>query len=131
MTATPDDSSLPTPTPTPTPTAADGRVDFAGEWEIVERDWADPKAHSRFLMLCSTSHRLDEAGKRYRAVRDADPARREEATRQIDALLSLAMQSLATLKTTPTPKHPAITFVAFGVAIVIVGSAIWSMLRNQ
>jgi len=102
----------------------------ASAWENVEREWASDAAHKRFLALCVASHRLPEAGKRYRRVRDDDPARAVEAKRRIDALLALATEQLLVHKTPPPEKGtPRITFIAVGVALVIVAVTLWQLAR--
>jgi hypothetical protein len=100
-------------------------------WKKVVAEWGDERAHKAFLLLCSTSGALGEAGRRYREVRENDPARADEAKRQIDKLLGMAMQNITALKT-ESPKSANRT-ILFGVAIVIAGalglSAIWVLLR--
>lgn len=63
-------------------------------WRQVIADWDNPQAHRAFLTLCAAHHALPEAGKRYRRLRDQDPARAADAQRHIDNVLAMAMQSL-------------------------------------
>jgi hypothetical protein len=111
--------------------APDPRVDeLASAWANVERDWASDDAHRRFLALCSAYDRLAEAGKRYRRVREEDPARAVEAERRIDGLLALATEQLLRQKTPPPKKGtPRLTFIAIGITAAIVGMTLWQLAR--
>jgi hypothetical protein len=70
-------------------------------WEKVDQAWDDPEAHRRFIALCRTLGRLAEAGGRYRAVRETDPARAESAKAQIDALIAAAMVEMQAHRSPP------------------------------
>ncbi len=99
-------------------------------WEAVEANWSSDDAHRRFLGLCAASGQLPEAGRRYRRVRDDDPARAAEAGRRIDALLALATEQLLRHQTPrPEARAPRVTFLAVGVALVIVGVTLWQLAR--
>lgn len=113
------------------PERAEPSVDaVTSAWENVEREWGSDAAHERFLAVCVASHRMPEAGKLYRRVRDDDPARAVEAKRRIDALLAIAAEQLLVHKTTPPEKGtPRITFVAVGVALMIVAVTLWQLAR--
>lgn len=113
-----DDDPLPSPS-------------LAPAWEHVLRDWNDEVAHRKFLALCSATDRLAEAGRCYRTVRDNDPERAEMASRQIDELLSLAMQNLAVLKTKPRRRtRKTLMFLfALGVSLALVVTALGTLLR--
>lgn len=115
----------------PDPDADDSSTDeLVRAWQSVERDWTNDEAHRRFLALCAVSDRLAEAGRRYRRVRDEDPARAPQAERSIDALLAIATEQLLQHKTPPPQKStPRLTFVALGVAAVIVGMTLWQLAR--
>ncbi len=100
-------------------------------WQRVEESWDDEKAHKAFLTLCASVDRLGDAGRRYRAIRESDPARAEVASAQIDRVLGLAMQNLAVLKT-PHEKRSGRTkmlLVAVGVSGAMIASAVWALLR--
>lgn len=97
----------------------------------LEGEWDDPAAHKKVLALGDALDRLAEVGKRYRAIRDARPDRAEVATKQIDALLGLAMTRVArTEKTDAKPTKSRIEWVAFGVSAALIAAALWSMLRG-
>ncbi|HEY8428597.1 MAG TPA: hypothetical protein VIL20_09495 [Sandaracinaceae bacterium] len=100
-------------------------------WKRVEAAWDDEAVHQAFVALCASTDRLAEAGKRYRTVRESDPARAEVAAAQIDRILAIAMQSLAALQTRPSPRSAKnkVLFVAMGVSGAIVASAAWALLR--
>ena len=100
-------------------------------WERVEADWANQDSHRRFVAVCVALDRLAEAGKRYRAVRDTDPARRDEAVRQIDGLIALATQQLQDTRVVPAShEHKrTLTWVAFFIMLLLMGAGILLLLR--
>ncbi len=99
-------------------------------WEEVDRAWDDPETHRRFLALASTLGRLDVAGARYRAMRDANPARREQADAQIQKLLGLALASLGTLKSAPLPNARRwVNVVGVALGFLLFALAAWALLR--
>ncbi|MFK7991763.1 MAG: hypothetical protein AB8I08_37445 [Sandaracinaceae bacterium] len=107
----------------------DDPIDTA--WIEVEANWTDEGAHKRFLMLCQGLDRLSEAGTRYRAVKDADPERREVAEAQIDRLLGLAMQQLQVLKTEPKRRSGkmVLLLLAVGVSGSMIATALMLLSR--
>jgi hypothetical protein len=110
-----------------------GRVDPIDQaWERVEADWANQDAHRRFVGVCVALDRLPEAGKRYRAVRDTDPARREDAAKQIDGLIALASQQLQDTRVVPAShEHKrTLTWVAFFMMLLLMGAGILLLLRT-
>ncbi len=109
---------------------ADDAIESA--WQRVLAAWDDEKAHKAFLMLCASTGQLSEAGRRYRDVRERDPERAEIAKAQIDRVLGLAMQSLATLKTEPTARsaRTKVLLVAMGVSGAMIAAALWAALRS-
>lgn len=105
-------------------------------WKEVEARWDDPTAHKKFLTLADSLDALAVAGQRYRAVKeqatkDGDAARAAAASKQIDALLGLAMGRVkAVEKTAPPPKRSRVEWIAFGVSTALIAAALWSMLRS-
>lgn len=99
--------------------------------ELTDERWDDDKAHQAFLTLCASTDRLAEAGRRYRAVREQDPSRGERASKQIDRILGLAMQSLSALKTEPQVKNVKLRMflVATGMTLAFAAAAAWAVLR--
>lgn len=108
---------------------ADDAVETA--WQKVLEQWDDDQAHKQFLVLCSSTKQLAQAGKRYRAVREAGDERAEEAKRRIDALLGLAMQDIATLKSPPKQGRGAVFWVATALCIGLVGFALSLVLQAR
>ena len=92
-------------------------------WAKVEARWGDEEAHQRFVGICAALGRLPEAGRRYRAVQQSDPARAEAASRQIDRLLALAAQQLQDTRVVPatTGHKRTLTWVAFFIMLVLMG----------
>ena len=101
-------------------------------WAKVEADWGSEEAHRRFVGVCVALDQLPEAGKRYRQVRDGDPARREEAAKHIDTLIALATQQLQNTKVAPstTGHKRTLTWLAFTMMLVLMGVGIWLLLRS-
>ena len=100
-------------------------------WARVEADWGNEEAHRRFVGVCVALDRLPEAGKRYRQVREADPARREEAAAHIDRLIVLATQQLQDTRAVPntTGHKRTLTWAAFFIMLVLMGAGAWLLLR--
>jgi len=101
-------------------------------WDRVEADWGNQNAHRRFVGVCVALDRLPDAGKRYRAVRETDPARREDAVKQIDGLIALAAQQLQDTRVVPAShEHKrTLTWVAFFIMLVLMGAGILLFLRT-
>jgi len=101
-------------------------------WARVEAEWGNEDVHRRFVGLCVALDRLPDAGKRYRQVREADPARREHATKQIDALIALATQQLQDTRVRPTStEHKrTLTWAAFFIMLVLMGAGVWLLARG-
>jgi len=101
-------------------------------WKRVEADWGNQDAHRRFVGVCVALDRLPEAGKHYRAVRETDPARREDAVKQIDGLIALAAQQLQDTRVIPAShEHKrTLTWVAFFIMLVLMGAGILLLLRT-
>ena len=102
-------------------------------WSRVESAWDDDENHRRFLSLCVAFDRLPEAGQRYRAVRENDPTRKDEAQRRIDELIVIATQKLretGTDKFQPRDTKRRLGIYTFVVMSLLVIIAIWLMLRG-
>ncbi len=109
-----------------------GSVDPIDEaWAKVEADWGNEEAHRRFVGVCVALDQLPEAGKRYRAVRETDPARREDAAKQIDTLIVLATQQLQDTRAGPpaTEHKRTLTWAAFFIMLMLMGAALLFLLR--
>lgn len=101
-------------------------------WAKVEAEWGSEDAHRRFVGVCVALDRLAEAGKRYRKVRETDPARREDAVKQIDTLIVLATQQLQDTRVEPTrTEHKrTLTWAAFFIMLVLMGVGILRLIRG-
>ena len=101
-------------------------------WARVEADWGNEEAHRRFVGACVALDRLPEAGKRYREVRENDPARREDAAKQIDKLIGLATQQLqdTRLKPATTEHKRTLTWAAFFIMLVLMGAGVLLLMRG-
>lgn len=100
-------------------------------WERVAADWGNQEWHRRFVGVCVALDRLPEAGKRYRAVRDSDPARRDQAEKQIDSLIALATQQLQDTRVRPAPNEHkrTLTWAAFFIMLLLMGAGLLLLLR--
>jgi len=101
-------------------------------WARVEAEWGNEDAHRRFVGVCVALDRLPEAGKRYREVRETDPARRDEAAKQIDTLIVLATQQLQDTRVLPanTEHKRTLTWAAFFIMLVLMGAGVLLLLRG-
>jgi hypothetical protein len=113
------------------PPAAPAADPFDAAWREVEGQWGDDAAHRKFIAFCAGMGALEQAGRRYRMVRDSDPARADEARRRIDAVLGAAIQRMdLTRAARPNPTR-RIQWVAFGLSLFFVLYALLSVLRGR
>jgi hypothetical protein len=100
-------------------------------WGKVEGDWENEDAHRRFIGVCVALDQLPEAGRRYREVRESDPARHDDAARHIDQLISLAAQQLQDTRVAPSSvdQKRTLTWVAFTIMLALMGAGVWLLLR--
>ncbi len=101
-------------------------------WARVEAEWENEDAHRRFVGVCVALDRLSEAGQRYREVRETDPARRDDAAKQIDTLIALATQQLQDTRVQPaTTEHKrTLTWAAFFIMLMLMGAGVLLMMRG-
>jgi len=109
-------------------TASNGACDEA--FRALENDWESDDAHRRFLAFCSTRGELAEAGRLYRAVRDSDPSRRDEASKRLAAILAAAFATLDASRARTTRKRARIGYVAAGALLVLLAYALLAVLRR-
>jgi hypothetical protein len=99
-------------------------------WRRLEQEWSSDDAHRRFIAFCAAQEALDQAGRRYRAVRDGDPTRREDAARRLDAVMAAAMQQLARARSPgPAPKR-RIMWLMVGACGFVILQAVLALLRR-
>ena len=95
-------------------------------WGRLLSQWDDDEAHGKFIGLCATMGCLPEAGRLYREVRETDPERRAMAEKQIDRLLTHAMQSLEAHRTEPPKRSPrTLLLVAILMMLGMIAAASW------
>ena len=104
---------------------------FESAWREVEAHWGEDSAHRKFIAFCAAQGALHEAGKRYRAVRDSDEARREDAKKRIDAVLASAFSSLDVLRDNRPQAPKRLQWVAIGMCVFLVLYALFSLLRAR
>jgi len=100
-------------------------------WRELEARWTEEAAHRRFIAFCAAQGALAEAGRRYRELRERDPARSEEAKRRLDAVLSAAMQSMELARTHKPPKPKRMHWVIVGMCAFLVIYGVLSILRAR
>ena len=107
-----------------------GDVSLEEAWAQVQRRWDDDRVHQRFIAVCDAVGRLDEAGARYREVREQDPERATEAKRRIDQIVTRALATLQAQRVDP-PKRPrrGLFWVSVLVFLAISLTTIW-MIRG-
>lgn len=99
-------------------------------WEDVVAAWDEGDRHKRFLVLAEATGHLAEAGKRYRGVKESDPARRAEAERRIDEILGRAMAQMKIVEQRePTKARSRLEWVAFGVSAALIAAALYQLVR--
>jgi hypothetical protein len=96
----------------------------------LEAHWSEDKAHKRFIAFCAAQGALAEAGKRYRKVREEDPARAEEAARRIDAVLAQALQHMQLTKSEVKPATRNLRWVV-GACVCLALFALLTLLRAR
>jgi hypothetical protein len=104
---------------------------YAAAWSEVERNWGDDTAHRKFIAFCAAQGALDQAGRRYRLVRDSDPTRKSEAARRIDAVLATALQTMDLARSERPTRGSRLQWVAFGVSAFFLLYALLSVLRAR
>ncbi len=101
------------------------RKDVEQAWRELEAAWDDDAAHRRFIALCQFQGALAEAGRRYRAVQDRDPTRREEARRRLGAVLAAALSTLELARAQPAARRTRLFWAACGVCL---GLCVYALL---
>lgn len=88
-------------------------------WAKVQEHWDDDKVHAAFLEYARTRFQLPEAGGRYRAIKENDPARAEVAQQKLQQLMILALSMLESARDDGPSGAPRwISALAFAVAAV-------------
>jgi hypothetical protein len=101
---------------------------FDAAFREVEARWGEEAAHRKFIAFCAAQGALAEAGRRYRKVREEDPARSEEARRRIDAILASAMQTMELTRSDAKPPSNRLRWVV-GACVCLALLALLSILR--
>ena len=99
-------------------------------WRKLDQDWSSDEAHRRFIALCSQRGALEEAGRRYRAVRDADPARQADAAPRLDAVMAAALEQLAQTRAPTPPPTRRIMWLMVGACGFVIIQAVLALLRR-
>lgn len=109
--------------------------DAEGAWTELQDDaWTDDKAHERFLLLADAAGELAEAGRRYRAAKEAadragDAERKARADRQLERIVALAMARMARERTTAPVRRGRLEWVLYGLSAMLLVAALWNLAR--
>jgi len=107
--------------------------DLQAAWHVVDTKWFDPAPHRRFVALCAARGELAEAARCYRLVRDADPVRRAEAERRLEAVQQAALLSLLAGRANPrsptSARRARLFWLVCGVCAGLCGYGILTVLR--
>jgi hypothetical protein len=97
-------------------------------WQRVLESWGDPEVHRKFVALCASLGALAEAGTRYRAIREKDPARAEVAAAQIAKIVAAAVSGLEPLRTPPRKRPPlALYVIAAVIAVALLAGVFYAL----
>lgn len=100
-------------------------------WKNTLDHWNDDKAHAAFLEFAAAKGELPEAAGRYREIKDAGGERSEMAAKKLSAIVTIAMQMLASERTDPGKKPPTwLTVIVMMVSFAIVGWVASIILRH-
>lgn len=97
----------------------------------LERNWVSDDAHRRFIALCAARGALGDAGRRYRHVRESDPARSDDAARRLQQVTAAALEQLARTRSARPPRSRRAMWLMVGVCGFIVIQAVLALLRAR
>jgi hypothetical protein len=100
-------------------------------WRKLEQDWDSDEAHRRFVAYCAQHGALDQAGRRYRQVRDANPARRDAATRRLSAVMVAALEQLSLARTPPRAARRRLVWLMVGACGFLLLQAVLALLHRR
>lgn len=107
------------------------RDPVAAAFRELEQNWASDDAHRRFIALCAAHAALGEAGRRYRGVREADPARREDAARRLQQVTAAALEQLALARSARPQRSRRMMWLMVGICGFFVIQAVLALLRAR
>lgn len=102
---------------------------LAAVWEQLLGDWHSDQKHAAFLEACRVKGQLAEAARHYRQEMRSEPSRARKAEQQLQAIAAQAMASLEATRTPPGETKRWITWMAFGVSLLLVVGSILLMTR--
>lgn len=99
-------------------------------WSDVLDAWDDEDAHKRFVVLADATGRLAEAGRRYREVKEREPARSDVADRRIGEILAKAIAQMKVMeRSEPAKARSRLEWIALGVSTALIAAALWQLVR--
>lgn len=99
-------------------------------WRRLEQDWDNEEAHRRFIAFCAMHGALDHAGRLYRAVRDADPVRRDDAARRLNAVMAAAVEQLSLTRTPRSARSRRLMWLMVGACGFVIIRAVLALLHR-
>lgn len=105
------------------------RVLIGAAWDKLQAEWQSDEAHRRFIALCATYGALGEAGSRYRALREADPARSGEIELRQKAVMAAALAQMSGARTPRPARKNRMMWLMVGACGFVVIQAILALLR--
>jgi hypothetical protein len=105
-------------------------VGVEAAWRRVEQDWGNEEAHRHFIAFCATRGALDQAGRRYREVRDADLTRRDAASRHLDAVMAAAVAQLSRTRSPRSTNSRRLMWLMVGACGFAIIRAVLALLHR-
>jgi hypothetical protein len=99
-------------------------------WRKLEADWDHEEAHRRFISFCAQHGVLDQAGRRYRAVRDTDASRSQNAAMRLNAVTLAAIEQLSLARAARPPKPRRLMWLVVGACGFVIIQAVLALLRR-
>jgi hypothetical protein len=122
--------AAPAPEDAPGETGETGDLVFDTLWGRVLEAWDEEKPHGALLDYALRAQRLPDLAGRYRALVD-DPEKGARAKKKIDGIVVAATQMMLSTKTPKLEKPPPyLTWIAFGVFLLVMGLLAYAMSRR-
>jgi hypothetical protein len=104
--------------------------DLERAWSQVLGAWDDEDAHKRYVVLADATGRLAEAGRRYREIKEREPARRAIAERRIEEILGKAIAEMKVLeRSEPGVARSRLEWIGLGVSVALIAAALFQLVR--
>jgi hypothetical protein len=105
-------------------------VGVGAAWRKLEAEWDRDEAHRRFIAFCAQHGVLDQAGRRYRAVHEQDPARSQDAARRLNAVTAAAIEQLSLARAVRPTRKRRVMWLMVGACGFVIIQAVLALLRR-